>query len=318
MNYGIQPEKVRELIVSRMKGRSDGRKLALIVEGGAMRGTYTGGSLLGLHLVGAKDIFDTVYATSAGAINAAHFLSGKGHLKAATYYRALADGRFFKPWRFPRPVDVDFVIDTVLRKEIPLEMDLVAASGTPFSVAALNCLTGKGEMLPIIGNDETTWSTLKAAVAMPVVYNKTILINNTPYVDGGIAIPYPLMEALQDEMTDVLVLLSRDPRSRPRPRGLSQYLLWSIFFANWETHLIETFERSHTVQAQIDSVSTGTRLKQFQSNILTIFPESPKVNSSTMDKVLLREGCIDMARKVMEMFGVPGYALDALIRDKII
>jgi len=55
----------------------DTAKLALVVEGGGMRGAVSGGGLQALHDLGLRDVFDCVYGSSAGAINATYFLSGQ-------------------------------------------------------------------------------------------------------------------------------------------------------------------------------------------------------------------------------------------------
>lgn len=321
MVTGNQCDELVRLIRDRIqhgKGTSSKRKLALVVEGGAMRGTYTAGALLGLHLLGATHIFDSVYATSAGAVNSAHFLSGVGHLKAATYYKALADGRFFNPLRFPRPVDVDFLFDVVLRHEIPLEMDLLAKSGSVLKVAVVNYDDGTAEMKTMSASDATAWDTLKAAVAMPVVYNKTIRLAGGRYVDGGMAIPYPLLQAVDDGMTDVVVLLSHDPSKVARPRGLFQYLLWALVFAKGRHKLIRMLETWHVRMRELDSLATGRTLSAGRTRILCIAPEDPKISSSTQSRAALRAGCIEMAKETLSLFGVSQEPLDALIRKGIL
>ena len=69
-----------------------------------------------------------MYGTSAGAVNAAHFLSGVGHQKVDTYYRFLADGRFFNPRRWRKIIDIDFFVDQVLTTLRPVEVEQVLAS----------------------------------------------------------------------------------------------------------------------------------------------------------------------------------------------
>ena len=79
---GTRPERVIDLILERAstagRHRSSGsRKLALVIEGGGMRGVVSAGSLLALDQLGFRNVFDEVYATSAGGVNAAYFLSGQ-------------------------------------------------------------------------------------------------------------------------------------------------------------------------------------------------------------------------------------------------
>src|SRR5204862_5372770 len=52
-----------------------GRKSALIVEGGAMRGAWAAGVLAFLHEHGLGQ-YDLVYAASSGACSAAYFVAG--------------------------------------------------------------------------------------------------------------------------------------------------------------------------------------------------------------------------------------------------
>src|SRR5690349_17309647 len=107
---GHRPTNVLDVIRQRARSgsRADGHRLAVVVEGGSMRGVYTAGSLLALHIIGLWDLFDNAYGTSAGAANTAHFLSGVGDVKADTFYRILADGRFYNPRRLRKIVDIDF------------------------------------------------------------------------------------------------------------------------------------------------------------------------------------------------------------------
>src|SRR4051794_25502615 len=90
---GHHPDDVVDVLRERIRSgsRSDGHRIALVVEGGSMRGVYTAGALVALHIMGLWKLFDNAYGTSAGAANTAHFLSGAGHLKADSYYRVLAD-----------------------------------------------------------------------------------------------------------------------------------------------------------------------------------------------------------------------------------
>ncbi|KAL3921121.1 MAG: hypothetical protein SGILL_002917, partial [Bacillariaceae sp.] len=53
----------------------DGNKVALVVEGGGMRGCVSAGMVCALHHLGLQDTIDVVYGASAGAVVAAYFVS---------------------------------------------------------------------------------------------------------------------------------------------------------------------------------------------------------------------------------------------------
>jgi len=55
----------------------DGARVALVVEGGGMRGAVSGGMGLALHEAGLTRCFDAAYGSSAGGLGAAWLLSGR-------------------------------------------------------------------------------------------------------------------------------------------------------------------------------------------------------------------------------------------------
>src|ERR1043166_10127871 len=95
--YGINPSKVIAAIKQRQRSRKaghtgpDGRKLALVLEGGAMRAAGPAGGAVALGHLGLTEIFDEVYATSAGVMNAGYFLSGQADMGITIYFEDLTD-----------------------------------------------------------------------------------------------------------------------------------------------------------------------------------------------------------------------------------
>jgi len=57
--------------------REDGCKIALVVEGGGMRGCISAGMVCALHHLGLRDAVDVVYGASAGSVVGAYFISGQ-------------------------------------------------------------------------------------------------------------------------------------------------------------------------------------------------------------------------------------------------
>ena len=53
--------------------RPDGFKVALVVEGGGMRGCLSAGMVAALHYLGLEDTFDVIYGSSAGTVIGAYF-----------------------------------------------------------------------------------------------------------------------------------------------------------------------------------------------------------------------------------------------------
>ena len=320
MLQGVRPEEVIRLVRARIANRHSRPecKLGLVVEAGAMRGVYSGGVLLALHLLNAVNVFDVAYGTSAGAINAAHFLSGAGHLKAATYYKALADSKFYNPLRFHRVVDVDYLMNDVFRQLIPMEMERIIASDTPLRIGVLNRTDAKGEVLELPHDLPGAWDLIRATVSMPLLYNKTVEIRGKQYADGGLPIPFPLEAAIFDKCTHLLILRTLDPDA---PIDLNHpifYYLYSHFFARYNRKLIEIYERAPEVLEHLGAIASGRIAAGRNISIATISPVKPKVTSSTMNAVILREACHQMAREGLALFGGDDTRLNALIEEGIV
>lgn len=65
-------------------------KIALVVEGGGMRGCVSAGMVCAIHFLGLSDTIDVVYGSSAGAVIAAYFVSGQlPYFGPEVYYDAL-------------------------------------------------------------------------------------------------------------------------------------------------------------------------------------------------------------------------------------
>lgn len=57
--------------------RPDGFKVALVVEGGGMRGCISAGMICALHHLGLQETVDVVYGSSAGSMIGAYFITGQ-------------------------------------------------------------------------------------------------------------------------------------------------------------------------------------------------------------------------------------------------
>ena len=67
---------VRQEAGSRRASRTDPHHLALVIEGGGMRGVVAGGMVGALEERGFLDCFDSIHGSSAGACAGAYFLAG--------------------------------------------------------------------------------------------------------------------------------------------------------------------------------------------------------------------------------------------------
>src|SRR5947209_18409474 len=70
--------------------RTDGRRIALVIEGGGMRGVVSAGMTAAIEQLGLHDAFDEVHGASAGAFNGAFLLAGQASYLTALYSHGFA------------------------------------------------------------------------------------------------------------------------------------------------------------------------------------------------------------------------------------
>jgi predicted acylesterase/phospholipase RssA len=277
-----------------------------------MRGVYTAGTLLALHLMGMWDQFDNVYGSSAGAVNAAHFLSGAGDQKADTYYRLLADGRFFNPYRPSKIVDIDFFVDEVLTKLRPVEVDAVMRSSTPLWVPVADFATARVVRFHAQSGTYPLLRILKAATAMPVLYNKLVDLGDVRGFDAGFISPFPLDYALADQSTHVLILLAR-PADYIAKRTWWEKWWFNNRFAKGDCRINALYGESAASGNRLRDLAHGRTAPPDGISIATIAPLSVRIGRTTQDSAILRAELIEAARGALRLFGWSERGVDQLI-----
>jgi predicted patatin/cPLA2 family phospholipase len=311
---GHRPNDVLDVVRARARAgsRADGHRLALVVEGGSMRGVYTAGSLVALHIMGLWNLFDNAYGTSAGAANAAHFLSGLGHLKADSYYRVLADRRFYNPYRLRKIVDVDFFVDEVLTKLRPMEVDRVMHSPTPLWVSVGDFVTARIMSFHAQAGRFPLLQLLKAAAAMPIVYNKLIDLGDVRGFDAGSVSPFALDEAVAHQNTHILVLLAKPEGFVSSPLTWWERSLLKYRFARGNSRIMEMYKRADGNCNRLRDLAHGRAIPTGATSIATIAPVSEIVGRTTQNRNVLRAELLNAARGTLRLFGQTEDPLDEL------
>src|SRR5215470_16518829 len=156
--YGANPTGTIELLKERARcfkrGReaTDGRKVGLIVEGGAMRGVISCASLMALEDLGLTEVFDEVYGASAGAVNAAYFLAAQAAYATTIYYQKINNTRFIRRFWHRKIVNIDDLFDSIIKSERPLRVDKVLSSRSQLLITIADAQTGEAFLAPAQGN----------------------------------------------------------------------------------------------------------------------------------------------------------------------
>lgn len=301
---GLGAEEVLDYLRLACLGIKDSsRKLALVLEGGAMRGVYTCGSLLGMELAGCFAVFDEIFASSAGIMNAAHFLAGDGLVRSGTYPRALAKRAFYNPWRPWRMVDARYVTRKVLRHLEPLDMEKLRRSRVPLWLTMTDVREARGVVL----SHQTltlaeTWEALEGAIFMPLLSGPRMpKFRSRVVADGGIAHPIPLGPALQSGATDIVVLLGRaldDPLPRLSwPLGMVCRATMGAAYPDF----VRAILNRHHVRA--NQLSLALNYPRHKANVLVIGAANSDVDSTSMTPVTLQRSLIGQCQDVLRLLG---------------
>jgi predicted patatin/cPLA2 family phospholipase len=155
-------------------------KIILYVGGGAMAGVFSGGVLAGLQKINFYDRIEAIYAGSAGAMNAAYFLSGQTELGASIYFEDLTHD-FILPGNIPigiakllwskyvaelprdktrYTVNIDYAMDLISRRK-RLTQEKIRERKIDFYVKLFDINIGEIEYVDAKQND--IFSVLRAA-----------------------------------------------------------------------------------------------------------------------------------------------------------
>ena len=207
---------------SRPGARGDDARIALVVEGGGMRGVVSSAMTASIEALGLLDAFDLVAGTSAGALNAAALLGGVAEGCTTEYSGAFAGRGFINPARLlvGRPaVDVAYVLHFSSE-----HLDADRHARTVASAVELHCVATDVERcepvdLTGLRDDDDLVHALLASSRLPWIGGDPVEFRGRHWLDGGLCEPVPLPTAIAVGATHVLVLLTRPRGERVPPPG---------------------------------------------------------------------------------------------------
>jgi predicted patatin/cPLA2 family phospholipase len=207
---------------------TDNKSLALVVEGGAMRGVISAGMVSALEELGCLSVFDAVYGSSAGAINAAYFLAGQARLGTTIYYEDINNSTFIdlrRIWRRQPILNLDYLTTDVMVRRKVLDISKVLRSPSPFSVIATDVDTERTHVFDRFTDATDLVGALRASATMPVVAGGPYPFRGRRYFDASVVEPIALPTAESCGHTHVLVLLTRNGPMRSKPSALDRYFV---------------------------------------------------------------------------------------------
>ncbi len=309
--FGVNPQRVIELLRDRAERPAserlgDGRRVGLVIEGGSLRGVMSAGGLMALCRMGMDRVFDHVLATSAGVMNGAYFLSGQPDLGITIYFEELASTLFINARRLWKILDLDYVFDEVVVKLKPLDLEALRRSTTKFSVTMIDKNTASGLLVDAVHGPAPTLTCLKAATAIPVLYNRAVMVGDKPCIDGGLLKPLPLKDAIADGCTDILVLMTQPATYARQHVPWFARLAFDVLCARGRRDLGRLIRNYPAVDDEVRQLALGKMDVPRGVNIATICPaEEETIHGMHIDGEALWTAACQYCTRTLRIFGKP-------------
>ena len=283
----------------------DGARIALCVEGGAMRGVVSAGMVSALEELGLVEAFDGVYGSSAGAINAAYFLAGQAAFGTSIYAEDINNSRFISIARMfvGRPiVDLGFLIDEVATRRKPLDTAKVIASPSPLTVMATSVETAARAPLTRFPDGVSLLLALRAGATMPVLAGPAVTYAGRQYLDASLTEPIPVTLAEEEGHTHVLALLTR-PGDSPRTTTMFDRVYVLPRLRRVSPALADLYvDRSGPYRTLLESIGAG-RGPLGRAEVLGVRPLPPVVGKLERSSAALKSAARLGFDAVMRTFG---------------
>ncbi|EPD77077.1 patatin family protein [Atopobium sp. oral taxon 199] len=169
---------------------------ALVLEGGSFRGIFTAGVLDVLLEHGIAD-FDSVWGTSAGAINAVSFKSRQIGRAMRVILAFRDDRRFMSFWSLATTGNIagsEFMYEEIQNHLDPCDSEAFNSNPLQMYAVASDVTFGTPAYLHVRSLPEDIWK-VQASASMPLV-SRTVEQEGRRYLDGGTTDSIPFAPAL--------------------------------------------------------------------------------------------------------------------------
>ena len=282
----------------------DGARIALAVEGGAMRGVVSAGMVAGLEALGLTDAFDAVFGSSAGALNGAYFLAGQAAFGATIYSEDINNRAFIdlrRPLRGRPIVDLDYLIHEVAGRRKRLRTERVLSSHTPLHVLATDVETAQPVALTGFADGRALLDALQAGAQMPVIAGDPIAYAGRRYLDASLTEPIPVASAEAAGFTHILTLLTR-PDERDRRLSWFDRLYVLPRLRAMSSGLAERYQhRFSRYRATLDALRAG-RGPAGRAVTVTVRPTGPSISKLERRADVLTAGAESGRQAALALF----------------
>lgn len=233
--------------------------VGLVLEGGGMRTTYTGGVLDAFMDAGID--LGYVIGVSAGSNAGAHYVAGQRERSHRVFVDLVADPRY-AGWRnVVRErswFGMDFLFQTLPDELAPFDYEGFRSSPRKLVSGVTDCTSGAARYYAQHDHDPRWYvQTLQRASCSLPVLSPPVVVEGCPCVDGGVTDSIPILRSVEDGNPRAVVVLTRNAGYRkPSPRGRA---LGRVLLARYPAVHAAMLRRPEVYNASLDMVARMER-----------------------------------------------------------
>ena len=203
-------------------------EFTLIGQGGGMTASYHAGVISGIKEKFGFSGLRRVVGSSGSAANYSYLLSGQQDLIVPIWRHLLDSGKFVSFTGFPLGkdvMDIDYLIDEVIKKKFPLDLESLRTSPVDLEVGVTNAETGIPRYYS--KNDSVDFfELLRASCAVPYFSREKVYFDGDHYYDGTIGSVSGLERVFDDQ--NLLIVLTRPQKLLPKMVLGRRILKWLL------------------------------------------------------------------------------------------
>ncbi|MSU45498.1 MAG: hypothetical protein EXS47_02625 [Candidatus Zambryskibacteria bacterium] len=189
------------------------KKIAIVTSEGGMSCAYSAGVILALvekfNLVNPH----VVVGSSGSTGTLAYYVAGQYESIKNIWENFMTSKRFISFTRFNKIVDMDYLVDDILKKCDVLDIEKIKSSKIKLFISATNIETGKPDYFSNQA-EAGVFEALRASGATPVFYNRPVKIKDRTYIDGAIGAPLAInVEKAKQEGAEVIFVIDNSNHS---------------------------------------------------------------------------------------------------------
>lgn len=190
----------------------------------------------------------------------------------------------------------------------PLDVRRVLDSRTRLYATVMDKETGQASLIDTKLTKTPLLTVIKAALAMPIFYNRTVEVEGKRCMDGGLHIPFPLQQAMDNGCTDILLLLSRPKDYVSKQSSWLKNFFFDLVCARGRRGISRTYALHHLYSRAARDLALGRSSGIPPNvNIAAICTErSEPIQWNTVNPKELRAAALSYGLRTLRVLGADG------------